>query len=337
MPSFSAICRSLAPSSLYSITCTRRFAAVNRRGDVGLLGCTFPLGIAPCPIASSRLGPLAIGNHPVVGDNDGHLSRPHLLDGKRTPRVRFTPEELTAVDWAAAQMSAGPFSAALDGARQKLQAMSAALGQEPVGVAEVTDSWGPTAPPTAPEVLLRLAEGILRRKACLVTYRTPESTEPKTYPYYTYRLLNVAGAFYCVGKVPTHDRLTTLATHRIIGIELLKETFDVDQALDVNRFRQEAFGVVWDEPLDIVLRFRADQAPYVAERQWHPSQELRWLRDGRLEVSFRAGGGFEIRRWILGWGDAVEVIRPAVLPKDLQQTLQSAARLYRLTDDARER
>jgi len=105
--------------------------------------------------------------YPVVGDEGGHLSRPQLLtDRRRTPQVRFTPEEISALDWAAAQASAGPFSEVLDGARQKLQAISAALGQEAAGVARVTDSWGPTAPPTAPEVLLRLAEAILRRRTC---------------------------------------------------------------------------------------------------------------------------------------------------------------------------
>ena len=180
----------------------------------------------------------------VVGDNEGHLSRPHLLEGRRTPQVRFTPEELTALDWAAAQASAGPFSEALDGARQKLQVMRAAQGQEPVGLAEVTDSWGPTAPATAPEVLLRLAEGILRRRACMVTYRTPDSPEAKTYSYHPYRLLNLAGAFYCVGKVPPRNSLTTLATHRIGAIELLADSFTVDQTLDLNQHRQEAFGVV---------------------------------------------------------------------------------------------
>jgi predicted DNA-binding transcriptional regulator YafY len=266
--------------------------------------------------------------YPVVGDNDGHLSRPHLLEGRRTPQVRFTPEELTALDWAAAQATGGPLLEALAGARQKLQAMSAALGQEVVGVAEVTDSWGPTAPATAPEVLLRLAEGNLRRRACLVTYRTPDSAEPRTYPYHPYRLLNVAGAFYCVGKVPPRDSLSTLATHRIDAIELLAESFTVDQALDLHRHRREAFGVVWEEPINVVLHFRADQAPYVAERQWHPSQELKWLPDGRLELTLSAGGLFEITRWILGWGDAVEVIAPEELRRQIQQILRSTSAHY---------
>ena len=201
--------------------------------------------------------------------------------------------------------------------------MSAALGQEAVGLAEVTDSWGPTAPATVPEVLLRLAEGILRRKACVVTYRAPDSAEPKTYPYHPYRLLNVAGAFYCVGKVPARDSLTTLATHRIGAIELMADSFTVDQALNLDRHRQEAFGVVWEEPIKVVLRFRADQAPYVAERQWHPSQELKWRPDGSLELTFSAGGTFEITRWILGWGDSVEVIHPEKLRRQIHEICSS--------------
>jgi WYL domain len=50
--------------------------------------------------------------------------------------------------------------------------------------------------------------------------------------------------------------------------------------------------------LSIVLRFRSDQAPYVRERVWHPSQQILDLPDGGLELKFRAGGIFEIRRWI---------------------------------------
>jgi len=264
--------------------------------------------------------------YPVVGDDDGHLSRPQLLDGRRTPQVKFTPEELNALDWAAAQAMTGPFAKALDGARQKLQAMSAALGQEPVGVAGVTDSWGPTAPVTTSEVLIQLAEAILRRRACMVTYRTPDSVEPKTYSYHPYRLLNIAGAFYCVGKLPPHDSLTTLATHRIVAIQLQDEEFEIDPGFDPDRHRQEAFGVVWEEPTTVLLRFSADQAPYVAERQWHPSQHIKNLDDGGIELTFRAGGMFEITRWILGWGDAVEVLRPDALRKQIQEIHRSAAR-----------
>jgi hypothetical protein len=45
-------------------------------------------------------------------------------------------------------------------------------------------------------------------------------------------------------------------------------------------------------------------------------------------MRFRAGGTFEIARWILGWGDAVEVMRPASLRRDVAAILTRAAASY---------
>jgi predicted DNA-binding transcriptional regulator YafY len=86
---------------------------------------------------------------------------------------------------------------------------------------------------------------------------------------------------------------------------------------------------MWGKPMTVIVRFRPDQAPYVREREWHPTQKFRTLRDGRLELTFRAGGTFEITRWILGWGDAAEVVRPASLRREVAAILRAAASLYR--------
>jgi predicted DNA-binding transcriptional regulator YafY len=77
-----------------------------------------------------------------------------------------------------------------------------------------------------------------------------------------------------------------------------------------------------------VVRFRADQAPYVREREWHPTQTIRALPDGRVELRFRAGGTFEIMRWVLGWGDAAEVVRPLALRRQIAAVLRAAAKAY---------
>jgi predicted DNA-binding transcriptional regulator YafY len=102
----------------------------------------------------------------------------------------------------------------------------------------------------------------------------------------------------------------------------------VDATFDPQKCRQNAFGVSWQDPVDIVLRFGADQAPYVRERLWHPSQQMIELPCGGVQLEFRAGGPFEIRRWILGWGDAVEVISPYELRQEIKRMLNSAATVY---------
>ena len=129
-------------------------------------------------------------------------------------------------------------------------------------------------------------------------------------------------------RVPKHIGTVTLAIDRLLLVVLSKMEFEVDPTFDPQQCRQDAFGVSWQDPVDVILRFRADQAPYVRERVWHPSQRLIELADGGVQLAFRAGGPFEIRRWILGWGDAVEVVSPDELRREVKRILISTASLY---------
>lgn len=103
----------------------------------------------------------------------------------------------------------------------------------------------------------------------------------------------------------------------------------MDAAFDPKRHEAEVFGVAWEKPMTVVVRFSTEQAPYVREREWHPTPRIRMRRDGRVELTFRAGGAFEIARWILGWGDAAEVVRPAALRREIASMLGRAAATYR--------
>jgi predicted DNA-binding transcriptional regulator YafY len=273
--------------------------------------------------------------YPIAGDESGRLSRPRLAaDGRPAiPPVPFTRQEVAALVWAVKEAGARqPFRSALGTAVPKLQALlpakdgrlgmalDGALGGWTRGVKDYS-SLEPT--------ILRLVEGIIGRSRCRVTYQAPGQQQARTYPFDPYRLLSVQGGLYCVGRVPAYRDIITLAVDRIRALDVTGETFTVDPAFDAKRYEAEAFGIVWEKPMTVVVRFRADQAPYVREREWHPTQKLRDLRDGRVELTFRAGGSFEITRWILGWGDAAEVVRPPALRREIVSILRRAATTYR--------
>ncbi len=178
------------------------------------------------------------------------------------------------------------------------------------------------------ETVLRLVEAIVRRRRCDLRYRSPANPTTKRYEFEPYRLLTVSGALYCLGRVPPYENVATLAVDRIQTLDMTDATFVVDPSFDAARYQRESFGIIWEKPMNVVIRFSADQAPYVRERVWHSTQRIRKLRDGRVELRFRAGGAFEIARWVLGWGDDAEVIRPALLRARLAQILESAAHVY---------
>lgn len=165
-------------------------------------------------------------------------------------------------------------------------------------------------------------------RRCFVRYQAPGRAAPNNFRFEPYRLLLIQDSLYCVGKGTYHDSLMSLAIDRFQRVTVTGEPFAPDAKFDLTKYKAEAFGVVWEKPMTVVVQFRAEQAPYVHEREWHPTQRLKTLRDGRLELAFRAGGAFGITRWILGWGDAAEVVRPAKLRREVGAILRAAANHY---------
>ena len=272
----------------------------------------------------------AIG-YPVMGDEAGRVFPLRLDPGFRgsAPTVPLTRQEVAALMWAVKQVGTHqPFRAALSTAVPKLHtlvagrearfamALDGAIGGWERGVKDYSASL---------PIILRLVEAIVSRRQCRVTHQNPWRDLPRVFPFNPYRLVTVHGGLYALGRGPEHRRLITLLVSRIQAIDIGAETFSIHPSYDSKRYEAEAFGIVWEKPMTVVVRFSADQAPFVREREWHPTQKLRDLRDGRVELTFRAGGQFEITRWILGWGEKAEVVRPARLRQEITAIWRRAA------------
>jgi predicted DNA-binding transcriptional regulator YafY len=252
------------------------------------------------------------------------------------PLAPLTRPELLALAWAAKERGTRqPFKDALAMGLLKLQAILDRREADELTALDGTvsgDDRGAKNLSAHQDTLLRLVQAIVGRRRCLVDYQAPGRGRPRRFPYDPYRIRAVHGGVYAVGRVPAYPKdIAPLGLERIHSIEVLAETFTVDPAFDPKRYETEAFGVTWEKPVTVVLRFRADQVPFVREREWHPTQRFRTLPDGRLEMTFRAGGTFEIMRWVLGWGSAAEVARPLTLRRDIASVLESAAARYRRT------
>src|SRR5438105_3040420 len=62
-----------------------------------------------------------------------------------------------------------------------------------------------------------------------------------------------------------------------------------------------------------------------AVRIWHPSQQLSPGPEGAVDMSVTVAGTVEITPWILGWGDAVEVLAPVDLRGRIAETASRLA------------
>lgn len=274
---------------------------------------------------------------PVVGDERGGYGGVlRLTPGFRPalPLAPLTRPELLALAWAAKERGTRqPFKEPLAMALLKLQAILDRREADELTALDGTvsgDDRGKKDLSAHQGTLLRLVQAIVGRRRCLVGYQALGRDRPRRFPYDPYRIRAVQGGVYAVGRVPAYPKdIAPLALERIRDLKVTEESFTVDPSFDPKRYETEAFAVAWGKPMTVVVRFRPDQAPYVREREWHPTQRFRTLPDGRLEMTFRAGGAFEIVRWVLGWGDAAELVRPALLRGALTTMLARAGRAYR--------
>lgn len=208
----------------------------------------------------------AIG-YPIVRDGDGRLSHPGLAPEARAtiPPILLTQKELAALVWATTQAgSKQPFRASLDIALLKLQSLAPgkegllglALGGVVGGWARGTKDYTDLQP-----IILQLVEAIVARRRCLLKYQAPYRDRPNNFRYDPYRLLSIQGLLYCVGQVPVHDFLVTLTIDRIHAVTVTEEPFTMDPNFDLKKYEAEAFGVTWDKPMTVIVRFHPDQAP----------------------------------------------------------------------------
>ena len=176
----------------------------------------------------------------------------------------------------------------------------------------------------AREVFDNLNEAIQERRVCWVSYRSPTAEEARQYNIEPLCFLLFRGGLYVISRTPYYDQLITQAVDRFEAVEVTEKEFEPPDHLSVDERLSNAFGVSFEEPMDVVVRFTEEQAPYIRERTWHPSQELEELDDGRVVLRLRAGGFYEIKSWVLSFGATAEVLEPEELREAVREEMRAA-------------
>lgn len=83
---------------------------------------------------------------------------------------------------------------------------------------------------------------------------------------------------------------------------------------------------------EAVLHFSPYAARWVAEEQWHPNQQGRWLEDGGYELRLPYSDPTELVMDVLRYGPDVEVVAPAELREQVRERLARALAQYQTAE-----
>ncbi len=273
---------------------------------------------------------------PIYTDREGKNSYWKILDTfKKDFPVPLTMTELMALHMSRDLLTVFEGTVFHESIESLFQKVKAALSPETLRYLENVSgrlkiSIGPARNFSgSKEVIKTLSEATAKRRRVEILYRaisTAQVTKRKVDPYQVW-VMN--GGFYLIGLCHLRNSIRTFAMDRIKTLNVLAESFPFPRDFDLEDYLQSAFHVMRGDPEKVKVRFSPGAAHVVRERIWHPTQEIRELEGGALEVSLEVPINYEIVSWILGFGSAAEVIEPFSLRRRISEELQRALSGYR--------
>ena len=145
-----------------------------------------------------------------------------------------------------------------------------------------------------------------------------------------YHLTSIDGDWYLIAYCHLREEVRMFVPARIKQLQVWDEGFEPPADFHVDDFLDGSFRVMRGDgkPRQIRLRFKPSAARYVAEKVWHPSQQIQKKKDGSLILTLALDHFLEVKRWVLAYGPECEVLEPAELREEVRQKLRKAASQY---------
>jgi proteasome accessory factor B len=180
------------------------------------------------------------------------------------------------------------------------------------------------------EVFRLLARAIVQRQEISFSYQSLRASAPETRSVHPYHLANIDNAWYLLAYDPQRAQIRTFALPRIQKPALTKKTFDRPRGFSAEKELKGGFGVFSGSgKYCIKVRFDSFAARLVRERDWHPTQKIREIKGGGIELEMTLGALEEIERWVLSWGDHAKVLGPKALIESVAKRIRSMQQAYR--------
>ena len=139
-----------------------------------------------------------------------------------------------------------------------------------------------------------------------------------------YHLANINGEWFLFAFDHVRKDIRTFVPARIQSAKPTGKTFERPQKFSLEKRLRDSFGVQSGQgKFEVVIRFAPRVADYIREKKWHPSQYLRELKDGGVELRMKLSSLGEVQRWVLSWGGDAKVLQPPELADAVRQAAKA--------------
>lgn len=134
--------------------------------------------------------------------------------------------------------------------------------------------------------------------------------------------LIISDKHYLVGFNEYVNDLRLYKVDKIANLEVLEEYYLKDEKFSLTEYCKNSFSIYQEEPLNITLEFDKSVAEDVLNYHFHPTQKIKQLDGGNMQVKFTCGGKYAICHELFKWGTNVQIKKPVELKEYYKQYLK---------------
>lgn len=182
------------------------------------------------------------------------------------------------------------------------------------------------------EHLDTLYKAVLKKIVLKIHYKSFKARSETIMTFHPFILKEYNNRWFVVGRNHKSEGILTLALDRISKIDYdLKVEYD-DCNFDADEYYKNTIGVTVlndSQLFDITFKANASNAPYIATKPFHRSQEIIETHDDQsITFKMRVHLNQELERLLLGFGEGITVLSPGLLVRNLRYKLKKSLEFY---------
>ncbi len=253
----------------------------------------------------------------------------------KIPPILATQEELFALGMArslVSQYEGTPFKENLDSFWQKIQAVFPKASRE--CLEESMEMFGTIDRPVIDykkykALVGRLNHAIKKRQQLLMVYFSQRQGKEAEYTIDPIRLITHKGVLFLAAYVYQYKNVRHFSLSKIKRILPTGMIFP-HRSYSLQALKKEAFGLIWEEPFKLKVRFNKEFADHIKQTEFHPSQEIKDFPNGDVLITMTAGGWDEIKAWVQGYAHQAEVLAPLTMREEIKRDLERSLAHYQV-------
>ena len=136
----------------------------------------------------------------------------------------------------------------------------------------------------------------------------------------------ISDKYYLVGFNEYVNDLRLYKVDKLQNLIVKDDYFEKDEKFLLSEYCNNSFSIYQEEPMNITLEFDKSVAEDVLNYHFHPTQKIKQLDNGNIQVKFTSGGKLAICHELFKWGTSVKIKKPTKLRKYYRDYLTNILR-----------